>query len=71
MGATAKFQRQTATFIVRVWVEYLQENPPCWRGEIVYLPTGEKVFFQDLTMFPRFVEMQLRPSTRATEDDQL
>ena len=38
---TAPLHRQTVVFIVRVWAEYLNEQPPCWRGVIEGREPGE------------------------------
>ena len=38
--------RRTATFIVRVWAEYLEQTPPAWRGEVQVAATREVMHFQ-------------------------
>ena len=40
--------RRTTTFIVRVWAEYLEQNPPTWRGEVQVAATRELLHFQSL-----------------------
>jgi hypothetical protein len=34
-------ERQTRTFILRIWAEYLDQTPPTWRGEIENVTTRE------------------------------
>jgi hypothetical protein len=38
--------RRTATFIVRLWAEYLDQQPPAWRGEVQVAATREVLHFQ-------------------------
>lgn len=39
-------QRKTAIFVVRLWVEYLTQSPPEWRGEILHPESGQAILFQ-------------------------
>jgi len=41
-------RRQTVTFIVRLWAEYLEQVPPSWRGEIQFVGKREAVRFGNL-----------------------
>ena len=48
--------RRTATFVIRVWAEYLELEPPIWRGEIL-LPSGEThAYFHTLDDIAAFIE---------------
>ena len=38
-------KRQTVTFIVRIWAEYLYEQPPRWCGVIEPVGFAEKIHF--------------------------
>lgn len=40
--------RQTRTFIVRIWREYLDEKPPTWRGEVEDTRNQETTRFSSL-----------------------
>jgi hypothetical protein len=42
-----RFSRRTETFIVRFWIEYLEQTPPAWRGEIEHVSGGEVLRFHD------------------------
>jgi hypothetical protein len=46
-GKVETFSRHTETFIVRLWVEYLEQAPPSWRGEIEHVD-GEVIRFGTL-----------------------
>jgi len=49
-------RRNTLTFVVRVWIEYLEQTPPSWRGEVEVVGGGEKAHFQGLQEITAFVE---------------
>ena len=34
-------KRRTRTYILRIWVEYLTQIPPTWRGEVEDVTTKE------------------------------
>jgi len=38
-------ERKTALFIVRLWTEYLQRDPPAFRGEIEHVISKQKYYF--------------------------
>ena len=40
--------RKTRTFVIRLWAEYLEQDPPCWRGEIQQLNQSVISYFTDL-----------------------
>jgi hypothetical protein len=45
----------TATFIVRMWAEPVNEDQCEWRGQVEHLQTGEKRYFQQLDIVLEFV----------------
>jgi hypothetical protein len=59
--------RQTVTFIVRIWAEYLQEQPPRWSGVIEPVEGGEKIHFTDLTQITDIIQ-QKTPSEKFIDD---
>ncbi len=52
---TDPLQRHTILFVVRVWAEYLVQEPPSWRGEIVLLPDGAAETFAALPDITTFI----------------
>lgn len=40
--------RRTEAFIVRIWIEYLAQTPPVWRGEIEHVDSKEVIRFGNL-----------------------
>jgi hypothetical protein len=66
--------RRTISFVVRLWVEYLDQTPPVWRGEIEFIGSRQVTHFGNLNemseQIQRCVEAQnqirnkdLRPQT--------
>jgi hypothetical protein len=51
-------QRQTVSFIVRVWAEYQAQDPPACYGEVECLTSGEKKHFRRWEEIALFVEQQ-------------
>lgn len=47
--------RRTATFIVRIWAEYLEQTPPAWRGEIEHIEGGERAYLREASDILRFI----------------
>ncbi len=41
-------RRETMTFVLRVWAEYLRQSPPSWRGEIEQVGGGRRFYFGSL-----------------------
>ena len=41
-------KRHTVVFIVRLWAEYLNQQPPCWRGVIEGCEPGQITPFTSL-----------------------
>ena len=54
-------QRRTITFVIRLWAEYLEQNPPCWRGEIEQIDKAETHYFTDLAGIEAVVRGSLKP----------
>ena len=54
-------ESQRQSFIVKVWVEdpvgFDQTN---WRGHITHVPSGERMYIQDLNGITRFIGKYLR-----------
>ena len=57
-------KRQTVTYIVRVWAEYLEEQPPSWRGEVESVAGGEKTPFIDLTQMAAAIREKTQSTTQ-------
>jgi hypothetical protein len=51
-------KRKTVTFIVRIWAEYLCEQPPRWFGEIESIENGEKSHFKELTQVIEIIQQK-------------
>ena len=60
-------KRQTISFIVRVWTEYLNEQPPRWCGIIEAVDGGEKIHFADLAQIADLIQQNVRIYQRDTE----
>ena len=58
-------RRRTETFIVRVWVEYLEQTPPIWRGEIEHVGEEGVIRFGSLDEMTMCIESM----TTVEEDD--
>lgn len=62
--------RRTATFIVRIWTEYLDRPTPAWRGEIEDVQTKEVIRFRGLVEMEAYVERcVLAQLSRGDEED--
>jgi hypothetical protein len=62
-----KFKRRTATFIIRLWVEYLDQEPPIYRGEIESVTSSQKIAFGDLSALIAFLQEQASPISQTSE----
>ena len=49
----------TATFIVRMWAEPINEDHSEWRGQVEHLQSGEKRYFQQLDKMTEFVSSHI------------
>lgn len=62
-----QLQRKTAVFVIRIWAEYLQEQPPLWRGEARQVLTGESAYFRSLAELWQFLETEALAAANLTE----
>ncbi|MFQ5858677.1 MAG: hypothetical protein ACE5LU_24005, partial [Anaerolineae bacterium] len=59
------FERHTLSFILRLWVEPVQQpGEPRWRGQIEHVDSGEKVYFQVPAALVAFLAQSLRGSSQ-------
>ncbi len=63
--------RRTATFVVRLWAEYLEQTPPAWRGEIEHVGSGEKAHFREAADIVRFIAAHVSETAAQGEGDGL
>jgi hypothetical protein len=51
---------ETQSFIVRVWRETVNSKQQAseWRGSIVHVGSGKRLFFRDLNRVKEFIEAQ-------------
>jgi hypothetical protein len=49
-------RRRTLTLVVRVWIEYLEQTPPYWRGEVEVVGGDEKAHFQGFQEITAIIE---------------
>jgi hypothetical protein len=62
-----RLPRRTATFIVRIWAEYLGQSPPAWRGEIEHVESREKAYLHEASDIVEFITA-LAPGEVRSED---
>jgi hypothetical protein len=55
-------RRETVTYIVRIWAEYLHEHPPRWCGEIETIDSGKKKHFSELSQMTNLILKNTLPS---------
>lgn len=61
--------RHSMVLIVRVWAEYLEQDPPSWRGEIEHASTKEVHPFTSLAELVKWFEVWERShATRSAHD---
>lgn len=51
-------KRRTCVYVVRIWAEYLNEQPPCWRGTIEGREPGERSAFTSLEEMRDMIEQK-------------
>ncbi len=51
------YEANTHVFVVKIWLEERadEENQASWRGHITYLPSGKRIYFQDLDEITAFI----------------
>ena len=52
-------QRCTITYIVRVWGEYLNQQPPVWRGVVEMPDRTEEIPFTSLEEMKMLIEKHI------------
>jgi len=58
--------RRTVTFIVRLWVEYLEQTRPSWRGEIEHVGSGQVRRFGGVSKMLEFIKgFTVKPKERS------
>jgi hypothetical protein len=55
---SAPLKRRTVIYIVRVWAEYLSEQPPRWCGVIETVGIEHKLHFSQLDEIADFIRKQ-------------
>ena len=55
---THQIQRRTIVFIVRLWGEYLNESPPCWRGVVEGCEPGELTPFATINDLTKLIQQK-------------
>ena len=58
--------RQTIALIVRVWAEYLDDQPPAWRGVIEGSEPGDINPFTSLDELTRIIQQKSLAETQPT-----
>jgi len=48
-------ERKTSLFIIRLWTEYLQRDPPAFRGEIEHVISKQKYYFINIEELNQFL----------------
>jgi hypothetical protein len=64
-GSVSELVRHTETFIVRLWVEYLEQTPPTWRGEIEHVGEESVIRFGSLHEMNHFIQRCASAQPRA------
>ncbi|MBN1668506.1 MAG: hypothetical protein JW862_15535 [Anaerolineales bacterium] len=52
-------QRHTISFIIRIWAEYLEADPPGWRGVIKAVDTEQELVFSDLKEIAELIQQMI------------
>jgi hypothetical protein len=61
--------RRTETFIVRIWVEYLEQTPPIWRGQVEHVGDKEIAYFGDLREMSKWIEHRVEMQRHIREQE--
>ena len=61
------FERQTISFVVRVWAEPTASPQPQWRAQIEHVPSGEQVHIQISAALCEFLAAHLPTKTIPAE----
>jgi hypothetical protein len=56
------YERNTRSFIVKVWVEPNGESKMklLWRGHVTHVFTGQRQYFEDLAVMVDFIRLSLQ-----------
>jgi hypothetical protein len=58
--------RSQHLFIVRVWCEPSDQEPPGqWRGSVEHVPSGQRIYFASMSDLTRFITSQMTGDCRA------
>jgi hypothetical protein len=57
-----QLESETHSFITRIWLEEKNEKLDyiLWRGHITHIPSGKRLYFQDLDTMLAFVKSHLK-----------
>ena len=61
--------RHTVVYIVRVWVEYVRETPPVWRGEVALVGSEEVHHFRNLEELSELIRRSIPLKTENLSED--
>jgi len=64
---TKPLKRKTMTFVVRIWAEYLQRDPPVYRGELEHVESRQKSYFQSADELKDLVASYCRHAVENSE----
>lgn len=67
----APLHRQTIALIVRIWAEYLDDQPPSWRGVIEGSEPGDINPFTSLDELTRIIQQKGFAETDKTKTQNL
>ena len=67
---TGYLRRRTVAFTVRIWAEYLEQNPPSWRGEVACIGSERQVVFTDLDRLFEFLQGEAVATLASTPADE-
>jgi hypothetical protein len=65
----SELSRRTETFIVRIWVEYLGQTPPIWRGQIEHVGDKKIAYFGNLREMNEWIEYRVEMQRRTREQE--
>ena len=68
-GSVSELVRHTETFIVRLWVEYLEQTTPTWRGEIEHVGSGKVTHFKDLSEIDGHIQRCVLSQQKSSEQE--
>ncbi len=57
---------RTVVFLVKVWAEYAEQDPPALRGELKCLESGQQHLFKDLEELTSLISQLAEPAPSPT-----